>query len=288
MVAVAVIIILATGAANAEPGLWIAKGPQATIYLFGTVHVLRKNQNWASPAITRALADSGELWLEVPDPDNSNAAQALVAQLGFDRQRPLSGKLAASDLAHLDAAAKAAGVAEGEIAFEPTRPWLASVMLEQAIIVHAGYEPDSGVERQLLRDASITGKRIRGFETLDQQMHFFADMSPALEVDLLRNTLQDFDQGAIKLNKLVDAWLRGDEETIAQIMVDDIKRPFPALYRTILVQRNEAWAAALATMLKGSGVKFVAVGAAHLAGTDSVQIALEHRGIHVERINLAR
>jgi len=36
--------------------------------------------------------------------------------------------------------------------------------------------------------------------------------------------------------------------------------------------------------VRGSGVRFVAVGAAHLAGADSVQAALARRAIRVERI----
>jgi uncharacterized protein YbaP (TraB family) len=36
-------------------------------------------------------------------------------------------------------------------------------------------------------------------------------------------------------------------------------------------------------MLKGSGVQQIAVGAAHLAGPDSLQVQLAKRGIKVER-----
>ena len=284
-IALAAVLLVAAGGAEAEPGLWVAKGPHATIYLFGTVHVLRKDQVWASPGIAQAFAASDELWLEVPDPENTNAAQALVAQFGFDQQHPLSTKLPPADVAHLDTAAKTAGLREGEKAFEPTRPWLASVMLEDAMIVHAGYDSAGGVERQLLHEAAARAKAVHGFETLDQQIHIFADMPQALEIELLQNTLQDFDQGAVKLDALVTAWLKGDDAAIAKIMVDEIRQPFPALYRSILVNRNEAWAHALTQMLTGSGVKFVAVGAAHLAGDDSVQALLRRQGVTVDRVN---
>lgn len=277
-------LVLAGVSARAEPGLWVAKGPQATIYLFGTIHVLRPNQNWRTPAIANALAASEELWLELPDPGNAQEAQALMAQLGFDREHPLSSKLTSSDLARLDAAAKAIGMAGGETALEPMRPWLAAVALEDGIIARAGYDPGSGVEQLLLRDAVAAGKSIHGFETMGQQMRFFADMSPALEREMLENTLQDFDQGPAKLDALIDAWLKGDDEAITRSMVDEVKKPFPALYRVLLVDRNEAWADAIVAMLKRPGTRFIAVGAAHLSGSESVQTALERRGIHVARI----
>ena len=283
LLAVAVILGMAS-AAVAAPGLWVAKGPNATVYLFGTFHLLRRGEVWEPPEVAFAFAASQELWLEVPNPDDAETAQKLTHEFGFDPAHPLSTKLPPADLAHLDAAAKSLGIADGEKALEPMRPWLVSVALEDALVVHAGYDPASGVEAVLLRDARAAGKTVRGFETLDQQLHFFADMKPALELDLLENTLEDLDQGPRKLTELIDAWLKGDDAAIARTMVDEIKQPFPALYQTILVSRNDAFAEAIAAMVRGSGVRFVAVGAAHLAGTDSVQAALARRNIQVERI----
>lgn len=285
MIAAGLTLLSLCAPAAAEPGLWLAKGPQAAIYLFGTIHVLQQGQVWESPAIAHAFAASQELWLEVPDPNNTQEAQRLISQLGYDPQHPLSSKLSPQGLAQLDTVAKAVGMRDGEQALEPMRPWLASVAIEDALIAHAGYDPGSGVEPLLLRDAVAAGKSIRGFETLDQQLHFFANMTQALELDMLQNTLQDFAQGKQQIDALVAAWLDGDDAAITRITIDEVKDPFPQLYRTILVERNETWASVIAAMLKGSGVKFVAVGVAHLAGPDSVQTALERRGIHVERVN---
>jgi uncharacterized protein YbaP (TraB family) len=277
-------LVLAGVPAVAEPALWVAKSANATVYLFGTIHILHKGQAWEPQSVAAALAASNELWLEVPDPGNAGEAQALMQQFGFDRDHPLSTKLPRDTLAHVDAVAKTVGIAQGEAALEPMRPWLASVALEDALLVHAGFDPESGVDAMLLHEAVAAGKPVHGFETMAQQMHFFADMAPALEVQLLQNTLQDFDQGPQTLETMVTAWLAGDDAIITRTMVDEIKQPFPALYGTILVDRNEAFAAAIAGMLQGSGVRFVAVGAAHLAGPDSVQAALARRAIPVARV----
>jgi uncharacterized protein YbaP (TraB family) len=270
--------------ATAEPGLWLAQGPQAKIFLFGTIHVLPQGQVWESPAIADALGASQELWLEVPDPNNTQEAQRVMNEIGFDPQHPLSTKLSPQGLAQLDAVAKAVGMPNGEQALEGMRPWLASVAIEGALLVNAGYDPDSGVEPVLLHDALAARKTVHGFETLEQQLHFFGDMKPALELDMLQNTLQDFDHGKDQIDALVAAWLDGDDAAITRMTVDEVKVPFPALYRTILVDRNEAWADAIASMLKGSGVRFIAVGVAHLSGPDSLQTALARRGVHVARV----
>lgn len=281
------ILLLACRPAAAEPALWLAKGPAAQIYLFGTIHVLKQGAHWESPAIAAALDASQELWLEIPDPGNGKEAQPLVQQLGFDPQHPLSSKLPPALLAHLDAAAKAAGLPAGEQTLEPMRPWLASLALEDGLLVHAGYQPGSGVEPLLLQQAVAAGKPVRGFETMAQQMHFLADLAPAVELQMLQNTLQDFDQGTRTLDALVAAWTRGDDAGITRTIIDEVRGPFPALYRTLFVTRNEAWATAIAQMLRGSGVKFIAVGAGHLAGPDSVEAMLKRRGIAVERVTAA-
>ena len=50
----------------------------------------------------------------------------------------------------------------------------------------------------------------------------------------------------------------------------------------MLVRRNTNWADQIQTELEGSGTVFIAVGAGHLAGDDSVQNILERRGVEVE------
>lgn len=282
-----VALTLATADAAAKPALWVAKSPTATVYLFGTIHILRKGQDWETPEIAQALAASSELWLEVPNADDPQAAQALMRQLGFDPANPLSAQLPPPDIAHLDTAAKAIGIAAGEKSFDPMRPWLAALVLADTVLVHAGYDPESGVERVLQRDAVAAQKSVRGFETLDQQIHFFADLAPQLQIEVLEDALTDADAGSTKLDQMVDAWERGDQADITRLLVDDLRKPFPQLYRTLLVARNEAWADRISDMLQGNGVRFIAVGAGHLAGPDSVIAKLQQRGMRVDRFSEA-
>ncbi|MEP6898336.1 MAG: TraB/GumN family protein, partial [Rhodanobacter sp.] len=66
---------------------------------------------------------------------------------------------------------------------------------------------------------------------------------------------------------------------------EDMRQTEPKLYQRLLVQRNQAWAAKIATMLQQPGTIFIAVGAAHLAGPDSVQAQLESHGVTVEQLH---
>lgn len=58
----------------------------------------------------------------------------------------------------------------------------------------------------------------------------------------------------------------------------------PETARILLTERNVRWAAELKDRLSRPGVVFVAVGAGHLTGENSVQNLLTKHGIKVERV----
>ncbi|MBN8736253.1 MAG: TraB/GumN family protein [Xanthomonadales bacterium] len=270
--------------ALADPVLWMAKSPTATIYLFGTVHVLPDATQWRYPALDKALAASGTLYVEEDD-DDPVTMQLLVLQYGMDLQHPLSGKLDAADRAQLDAAAKAAGVAGGSTTLDAMRPWLAALTIAVAPIVKAGYDPKSGADKQLERAFRTSGKPIGAFETAEQQIKFFADLSPALQLDLLRNALDDYAEGPAQIGKLIGYWQSGNVAAIAENVNGGMREHYPDLYKVLLVERNQAWARQIGTLLEGRGTIFVAVGAGHLAGPDSVLVQLRKLGIATERVH---
>ena len=103
------------------------------------------------------------------------------------------------------------------------------------------------------------------------------------QITFLEETLDDAKKGIAQLDALARAWINGDNETIGQVLVNEFKKEAPAVYEKLLVQRNIAWSEKIAQILKGSGVQQIAVGAAHLAGPDSLQVQLAKRGIKAER-----
>ncbi|MBO9547527.1 TraB/GumN family protein, partial [Caulobacter sp.] len=183
--------------------------------------------------------------------------------------KPLSSKLDPETQAKLAAAAQGMGMQPQQM--EPMRPWLAALTLSLQPLLKAGYDPQSGVERLLNARARAAGKPVSAFETLEQQVRFFADMTPADEMAMLKSTLDDVADGPAKVDALVTAWAAGDQKGLEHEMVDEMRRDYPGLYRLLLVDRNRVWAQQLKTKLAGSGVSFVAVGAGHLTGPDSVQ-----------------
>jgi uncharacterized protein YbaP (TraB family) len=276
-------LLLAVGRAQAEPAMWVVKGPHATVYLLGSIHVLKKDDPWRSAKIDAAIKASGSLWLEITDVDDPKALQPLMLQLGVDAAHPLSQQLTKEQVAKLDTVATEAGIPGGEAGMEPLRPWLAALMLSAAPMAKAGFDPQSGVELILKPEFVAAGKPVHGFETADQQFHFFADLPEKTQVDYLNSTVDEFDTAADKFKKLVAAWYAGDTKGLDDLMSKDFREKYPDLYQTLIVKRNQSFVGQIDGLLKGDGTSFVAVGAAHLVGNDGVVEMLQKLGYKVER-----
>lgn len=276
------LLFLLCGNALAHPALWQIKSGDSTVYLFGTVHLLPNDTNWRFPALDQALAQSSTLYIELTDDDQASMT-SLVMQYGLDTAHPLSTQLSESDNAALSKAAELAGLPGGATTLQPMKPWLAALTLSVAPLMKAGLDPAEGVDKQLRAQMIRAGKPVYGLETAEQQIRFLADLPMPLQLGFLRDTLRDMQKSKEELLSLIDAWKQGNVAAIAKLENDELKTKEPALYQELIVQRNTAWAAKIKDMLKRPGTVFIAVGAAHLAGPDSVQAQLAKSGVATQQ-----
>ncbi len=278
-----VLSLLLVATAAATPGLWVAKNDHATVYLFGTVHLLPTDTNWSSPQLDKALAESERLSIEIVD-DDTASMQALVMQHGVDLSHPLSSKLDDSDQRSLEQAAETAKLPGGAQMLQTMRPWLAALTLTMAPLIQAGLDPNLGVDKLLKARMQEDGKPVDGLETAEQQIRMLADLPEAMQLDFLRQSFKEVAEGPGKLRDLIDAWRDGDTATIARIEDEDIRQESPLLYQRLIVERNRAWAKLIVERLQQPGVSFIAVGAGHLAGPDSVQVQLSKLGVETSPV----
>ncbi len=272
-----------TPPAGAVPGpaMWQLRDADSTLYLFGTVHVLRPTTAWGSARVDAAFDSADQIWFEISNPDDQAAIIPLIQQHGISPDRPLSSLLTAEEMTTLNAVAADAGMPAGQI--DIFRPWFAGLALSVAPLIKAGYDPQSGVEQILKARADAAGKPVQGLETIDKQVRILAGMPEADQLAFLRSLLESYEDATAELDSMVDAWAGGDVALMETIAIDEMQSETPALYDALLVRRNTDWADQIQTMLEGSGTIFIAVGAAHLAGDDSVQTILEGRGVAVTR-----
>jgi len=268
-------------ASGQGPALWTITDADSTLYLFGTVHVLRPETAWGSPRVDTAFDASDRIILEISNPDDQAAIMPLVQQFGISPTRPLSSLLTADEIARLNVAAGSIGATAAQL--DPLRPWLVALQLAVAPMLKAGYDPQSGVELILKARAEAAGKPVTGLETVDKQIGILASLSEETQLAFLRDALESYDDATTELDALVGAWAAGDVEAINRLGVIEMRETSEEIYQALLVRRNTDWADQIQTLLAGSGTVFIAVGSAHLAGEDSVQEILSDRGVQVTR-----
>jgi uncharacterized protein len=267
--------------AQAEPAMWVIRDKDSTIYLVGTIHLLRPGAEWDATKVRKTVTESSELWLEVSNIDDQASTLPLVNQYGMDPKKTLSSRLNPAQKEKLDTVAASLGIPPASL--EPMRPWMAALTFSILPWMKAGYDPNAGVDHVLRAQAEKEGDKIYGFETAEEQIRFLADLPEAEQIAFLEQTLDEVEKGVAQVEKLAKAWMDGDNETIGSLLVTELKQEAPALYQKLVVQRNIAWSKKIAGILKGSGVQQIAVGAAHLVGPDSVQVQLAKLGIKAER-----
>lgn len=266
--------------AAAEPAMWVVKDKDSTIYLLGTIHMLPKGTEWRTPKIDKALDESSELYLEIADVSSfvaQGVAAILMLRFGLSPSKPLSSRLTADQYKELDKAARSAGFDAQSL--NPMRPWLAAMMIQTGQMMQSGMEQEPGVDVQLQKQFAKRRAPVKGFETLSQQVRVFSDLPEEDEMAFLIDTLEAGDVGSDSFEDLVDSWKAGDIKSLEKAVVVDMKKESAVLYKELIADRNADWANQIEKLLAGSGVTFIAVGAGHLVGPDSVQALLKAKGI---------
>jgi uncharacterized protein YbaP (TraB family) len=194
----------------------------------------------------------------------------LLASLEPDRREQLLA--AASELG-----LPAAGIDRME-------PWLAALLIAVLPVTRAGYDPQAGIDEAVVAEARAQGKALAWLETPQRQISVFDGLSQPLQLAFLYDTLDAYGEGPAEVAALEAAWEAGDVAALDSLVVTPMAERYPELHAVLMTDRNRAWAERLSIVLDGSGTDFIAVGAGHLVGDESLAVMLEAKGYAVERI----
>lgn len=272
----------ATAVTDVDPALWVVKDEDTTIYLFGTVHVLKPGLGWFDDAVKRAFDRSDQLMLEIVLPEDPAEMAQKMIPLALDQSgKTISSRLSPAELKAYQAAMTGLGIPVAQ--FDRFEPWFAAMTLSIAPLAQLGYDPEQGAEKLLTAAAKQTSKPVSGLETVDQQLGFFDGLPEKQQLAFLNSVVKDIDKLGPTLDKTVVLWGKGDTEALAVAMNESMAAT-PELAKVLLFDRNARWAEQLEARMAQPGTVFVAVGAGHLAGKHSVQDYLKERGLTAERI----
>jgi len=267
----------------ANPAAWKVEGEKGSLTILGTMHRLPADADWVTSTMVAALKSSKLLILEV---EKNRVADDylgyLLRQPGIATSRKeLSALLEEEDYQAFLERVTAFGYSEDEV--RNYRPWFALTLLGRLGGEEIGLEFKLGAEETLTTIAQNNGIETFGLESQAQQTLFFSNLPRKVEVEWLTRSLRRSEEPGVRSARLFDYWINGDLEGIKDQVIGSYKE-IPEIYEVFIRERNENWADQLTRMLKDGGDIFVAVGAAHMVGPDSLLKLLEEEGFRVTRI----
>jgi uncharacterized protein YbaP (TraB family) len=271
--------------AQAQSTVWAIHGPHNTVYLAGSVHLLRPDDATLPPAFEKAYDDAEALVMELDLDD----LDPTVAQNWMMEHGTLPGdatlKSTIGEVRYKRVAAEATRLGLPLRNMQKFEPWTIALTLVELQYSKLGFDPQEGVERQLERRARADRKEIRGLETLPEQLGKIDGLTYAQQARFLDLTVQDMHEMEDDTDDLLAAWRTGDNEKLTQLLGVEYKG-FPELYHALVTERNQNWLPKIEALLTDPDKDYmVVVGALHLVGKNGLIQLLSQRGIKPTVLN---
>ena len=279
-----VLAFAAWGDDNSHPvTLWRADGASNSVYILGSIHMLREEDHPLPQIIDEVYADAEIIVMEL-DMDDLDPA---YTQAAFNRAGVMSDGTTLQDLMGDDAYAEATEAAAAiDIPLEmlaQSEPWLAAMTVELMMLYRIGFNPLLGIEMTMTTRATQDGKPIEGLETVDEQLSFLDGLPLEAQREMLLQTLAEGAALSESIDELIDAWRHGDTTTLEEGLLSSIGEQ-SVLSDALVTNRNRRWAETIATWLDDDRDYLVIVGALHLVGDEGVPNLLVNKGIGIHQL----
>jgi uncharacterized protein YbaP (TraB family) len=248
---------------EAAPALFEVRDADTTIYIFGTFHALDGQADWFNHQVKGAFEQSNELVLETLIPEGPPSRNSGFSEGAGQKLRALS--------------------------VTPSASFLATTHMAISAGRSQGMQVDNGADMVLRRKAELQGKPVEGLETLESQLNMFSRMPSAVSAAQPQPgtpvpQASPMDSLSKAMSEMQTAWKRGDQSVFVR-MLGQLNQASPDTYRMMFTERNARWADWISARMQTPGTVFVAVGAGHLAGKDSLLVRLAEHGIESTRLN---
>ena len=201
---------------DVDPALWVVRDADTTIYLFGTVHVLRPGLGWFDEGVKAAFDASDSMVIEFVEPSARESA-AIMADLSIDKSgKSIRQKLTGDELARYEAAV--AKLRLPHAVLDPLDPWAVALNLYYAGLLSNGYDLTSGVEVQLKAAAKAARKPVIGLETMRGQLLIFDQLPDDVQLRYVTDIAKSLDEIVPQTDGLVAMWGAADADGVGAVM----------------------------------------------------------------------
>ncbi len=254
-------------------------------YLYGTIHMIPKNQYEMPDVIREALDNTKRVTFEIDMKEMTNllTQMSLMTKAFMPGGKTIKDLLSPEDYTFVKAKMAEKGLPSGMM--ERMKPLFLSTLFSGD--EGGGGMSDGGitsVEMELYKSSKNRRLETAGLETSSYQMSIFDSIPyPAqakMLVDGLRASESDSTGGENQLDQLLKLYHAQDINAM-QTMISDEGEGMAAYEEILLKKRNRNWIAPMGRMMREKPTLF-AVGAGHLGGSGGVVALLRKEGYRVE------
>ncbi len=260
--------------------IWAVEGKRNTVYLMGSIHVLKQSSYPLPQAIEKAYNCCKRVVFETDISGMSSAeSQSMMMKNAlYSGSETLSRSISDHTYSMIREKLSASGLPIEN--FERFRPWFIALTIVAGEIQRLGYNPMLGIDQHFYRKAVGDRKELLFLESNESQINLMAGLSSYQQEDFLEVALKGVDVIESLASDMVRAWQTGDARKLDSIIRMDYEG-HPEILDRFIVQRNKRWVPQIENFLNQYGDVLVIVGSGHLVGRDSVIDLLKKKGYKI-------
>jgi len=266
---------------HASPVFKVSKGDDF-FYLGGTIHLLAPEDIPLPRAFDTAYKDSNMVVLET-DLSHTDTPEfrAFIAQTWINPKGHIQTQVQPETYQRLMAFARSRGIDMSTLAKLKVAPMASQLLILE--LRRLGNTED-GVDQRFAVRARSDNKRLMYLESPESQVQALASIGVGQEDKYLKFSLDDFSELDQSFSAMRAQWRNWQPDALNRESLEPMRREFPKMYQTLVVDRNERWMPKLSALIGNDRKEFVLVGALHMVGDDSIIKKLEARGFRIEPV----
>jgi len=278
-----VLFCLSSSLVISDSSVWLIEKEGKKLYLGGTLHLLSAEDFPLPSEYDQAYKQSDTLVFEA-DIRAANSAQGQAMALSammYKDGRTLETVLQPKTYQLLAAHFESKGMPIAMLnQFTVGGVSVTISLLEMQAL---GYT-QGGVDQYYMQRAVTDAKPMLFLEKLEEQLAFVASLGEGQEDKMIEYSLLEIERLPTVLNQMKEDWRSGDMAGLEESAVSEMRELFPAVYESLLVERNRNWMPQIVQMMQTEVTELVLVGAAHLVGEDGLLGLLEAQGYKISKI----
>jgi uncharacterized protein YbaP (TraB family) len=265
---------------SSHHSLWKIQGAKSTVYLLGSVHLL-KQEDYPLPAVMEAAFTNSQIAVfeaDVGQMSEPETQAKMMSKAQLPDGETLRQHLTPETYAAFSERVGKAGLPPAM--FDTFKPLLAVSLLEMTELQKMGCDPRYGLDEHFFAEAKKSGKQIIPLETVDFQIDLFTGFSKEDSESIMKAELKDIDNTQKDFADIIQSWREGDTAKLEKLLHSAMIES-PVVFKKMLTDRNKKWAPRIEELARGSINAIVIVGAGHLVGKDGVVELLKKKGLKI-------